>query len=336
MHVLPVVEFIDQHPIIDVRSPAEFEDGHIVGAVNLPIFSDEERAVVGTLYKQQGQDAAIDRGFELVGPKMRDLVEQARVIAGADKSLAVYCWRGGMRSHNMAALFEMAKLNCTVLDGGYKAYRKCARETYPGLQQLVVLAGPTGTGKTEILHALHAQGQQVIDLEGFANHRGSAFGAIGQPPQPTTEQFNNLVFETTRHLDPARPIWIESESRTIGKVYLEETLWEQMNQARIVTIAVDPAVRLAHIVEEYGGMPKADLAASVSRIERRLGGDQVRACVAFIENDQLEEAAHILLDYYDRSYLNSRKQHKKTEGVPINLEGDDPGAWAQQLIQVIN
>ena len=205
MTTLKVDEFITkmkESVVLDIRTPAEFSQGHLPGAVSFPLFSDEERVVVGTIYKKQGRDIAVLKGLEFVGPKLKDLVLQAKKHKGA---LCLYCWRGGMRSNSMAWLLETAGREVYLLEGGYKAYRAYGRELISNGLKLIMLSGPTGSGKTEILHHLAALGHQVLDLEGLANHRGSSFGGIGQPTQPSTEQFTNLIFEKITGFDLSKP-----------------------------------------------------------------------------------------------------------------------------------
>ena len=194
--------------MLDVRSPGEFARGHIPGAHNLPLFSDEERAAVGTLYKHQGRRAAVRHGLELVGSRLVPLAEQAAALArGAN--LRVHCWRGGLRSSSTAWLLDTYDLPCTLLDGGYKSFRRWLRQALAQPQPVVLLGGHTGSGKTEVLHALRVAGAQVLDLEGLAHHRGSSFGGLGQPRQPTTEQFENDIAMALQAVSPQRVLWVE-------------------------------------------------------------------------------------------------------------------------------
>ena len=186
--------------IVDVRSPGEFQEGHIPQAVNIPIFNDQERSEVGILYKNIGRVEAIQKGLSFVGPRMEKLAKQALQYA-VNQSIKVTCWRGGMRSEKMAWLFELVGLKVYVLEGGYKAYRNYILDTFRNIPQLVVIHGPTGSGKTDILKSLKEKGEQVIDLEEIACHRGSAFGAIGMGSQPTTQQFQNRLFEEFEKFD---------------------------------------------------------------------------------------------------------------------------------------
>jgi len=177
----------DNIPIIDVRSPKEYDKGHISGAVNVPLFSNDEHHLIGLTYKQIGKIEAIEKGLEFVGVKMNALAQQAKIL-NANPLRKVYCWRGGMRSEKTSWLFELLGMECQILDGGYKAYRNQQIEDFLSIKNLVVLHGSTGAGKTEILYELKKLGEQILDLEGLANHRGSVFGHLGNPPQPTSQQ----------------------------------------------------------------------------------------------------------------------------------------------------
>jgi len=317
--------------IIDVRSPAEFTKGHIPGAVNIPIFNNLERAKVGTVYKQQSREEAIALGLEIVGPKMESFTKQARQQA-QNGMLNVYCWRGGMRSEKMAWLFETVGLQTKVLQGGYKAYRHYLHEQFTNLKHLVVLQGPTGSGKTLILQALEALGEQVLDLEGLAHHKGSAFGGLGETPQPTTQQFQNNILAAIAQFDFNRTVWVESESVTIGRVYLPETLWQQMNKARILTIEVPKKYRIEHIVEQYGLFSKEDLIDKISQLEQNMGGAKIKETIALVETGNLYEAVDLLLAYYDNYYAYSAAKYKLQKPIKVKLNSNNADHNARVLM----
>lgn len=317
--------------IIDVRSPAEFVKGHIPGAVNIPIFNDLERAKVGTVYKQQSKEEAIALGLEIVGPKMNSFTQLAKKHT-LNNQLAVYCWRGGMRSEKMAWLFEVVGLETTVLEGGYKAYRNYMHEFYSQLNSLIIIQGPTGSGKTKILHALRDAGEQVIDLEGLAKHKGSVFGGLGEDGQPTTQQFQNNILAVVEKFDLGKPIWLESESATIGKVYLPETFWRQMNLATILAIEVSREQRIANIVEEYGRFTATELINKVVQLQQRLGGANVKLISQMIGENRLPEAVDLLLDYYDQSYKHSVTTYKINRPKSVVLKSKSPKTNAETLI----
>ncbi len=181
-------------PLVDVRSPGEFEKGHWPGAINVPLFNDEERAAVGTAYKQQGRTPAIHLGLELTGPKLSSLARQLESLRDQGDP-RIYCWRGGMRSASVAWLAQQIDLKPRLLQGGYKSYRRWAQSRFEQAWPLRVMGGRTGTGKTDLLLAMAARGAAVVDLEGLANHRGSSFGGLGLPDQPSTEHYENQLAE---------------------------------------------------------------------------------------------------------------------------------------------
>ena len=322
-------------PVIDVRSPAEYADGHISVAVTLPLFSDDERAKVGTTYTKVGKPEAIDLGLEIVGPKMTFLAKKAKTIGSAGK-LKIHCWRGGMRSEKMAWLFELVGLEVTILNGGYKAFRQQLLNDFKNLQNLIVLQGPTGSGKTMILNELEKKGEQILDLEKRANHKGSAFGAIGLGKQPSTAQFQNNLYADVLELDVSRRIWIESESLSIGKVYLPETLWETMNNSNVIELDIDKPIRAKRIVEEYGNLDRNLLAESIEKIKNRFGGDRTKKALELLHEQKLEEVTMLLLDYYDKGYSFSKNKYKKKETAILETTSGDSAKNAAELIRIAN
>jgi tRNA 2-selenouridine synthase len=322
-------------PVIDVRSPGEYLESHIPGAINLPLFSDEERASVGTTYTKIGRGEAIELGLEFVGPKMNELAKKAKSIAINGK-LKTHCWRGGMRSEKMAWLFELIGLEVTVLQGGYKAFRAELLEDFKNLKKLIVLQGPTGSGKTAILQKLEENGEQIIDLEKRANHKGSAFGALGMDEQPNTTQFQNLLYADLLHHDWSKRIWVESESLSIGRVYLPETLWENMNKSNVIELQIDRKIRAERVVEEYGHFDEKMLADSINKIRSRFGGNRVKEALGLLKEKKLQEVALLLLDYYDKAYAFSKNKYKKKAIAVLNSSQDDPSKNALELISLAN
>ncbi len=320
-------------PIIDVRSPSEFADGHISGALNLPLFSDDERAKVGTTYKKSGKGEAIELGLEFVGPKMKALAKTAKKISPSGK-LRIHCWRGGMRSEKMAWLFELVGLEVSVLAGGYQAFRKQLLKDFKNLRHIILLQGPTGCGKTMILHELKKKGEQIIDLEKRAHHKGSAFGSLGMEEQPNTAQFQNNLYADLLKLDLSKRIWIESESLSIGKVYLPETLWESMNDSKIIELNIDKSIRARRIVEEYGHFDLELLAFGIEKIKNRFGGDRVNIALDLLHQGKMEEVVMLLLDYYDKAYSFSKNKYKKKEVARLDAATGNPLDNARELIRI--
>lgn len=297
-------------PVIDVRSPGEYENGHIPGAYNIPLFDDMERSVVGKKYKQVNRKAAIFAGLEFVGPKITSFVKQARKIARKDKIL-VHCWRGGMRSENIAWLFRVAGLKPYVLTGGYQAYRKYIREKLSAKQKMFILGGMTGCGKTEILYEMEKQGQQVIDLECLANHKGSAFGALGQKNQPSTEQFTNNLFDAWKSLDADKTVWIEDESKNIGSVTIPDELYEKISKAPVVVVEMGKKLRIKRLVKEYSLFDPQYLEQSIMKIQKRLGGLNTQNCIKAVREKKFAKAIDISLTYYDKAYRFGLEKKKK-------------------------
>lgn len=298
-----------QDPIIDVRSPGEFAQGHIPGAHNLPLFTNEERAQVGTCYKREGSDCAVELGLDLAGPKLGQLVRDARSLV-AGETVRVHCWRGGMRSGFIAYLLKCAGLTPVLLEGGYKAFRQWALLQFQVPRQLCVLGGMTGSGKTEKLHELKAQGEQVLDLEKRARHRGSSFGAFPGVPQPTVEQFENELAMDCLPLDPHQTTWIEDESRMIGKCCVPEGLYRQMKQAPLETVECSAEERLDRLCEEYGSLPLDFLVEAVERLHKKLGGLRTKQITGLLQKGLVREGFAAILPYYDGLYRYSIEKRK--------------------------
>ena len=312
---IKVEEYFDKKEevvLFDVRTPAEYESGHIPGAINMPLFSNEERAIVGTAYKKQNPEKAMILGLDFVGPKMSSLVKTAQKYA-KKKPIVVHCWRGGKRSGSVGWLLRMAGLNAQTLEGGYKAYRQFVQKSLGQLpHQLIKLSGHTGSRKTEILYALQDLGEQIIDLEGLAHHKGSAFGALGQKKQPRSEQFENDLWHAFQQLDPNKRTWIEGESKSIGSVYLLDAFWENiMCQIPEIEINVPRAIRIAHLVQSYGHFPLEDLKNSFDKIQKRLGGQHHKRAIEALNEGNIAEAASISLVYYDKAYAYSRQKYAR-------------------------
>ena len=328
--------------IIDVRSPAEFEHAHILSALNLPLFDNDERAMIGTTYKKQSREAAIKAGLPLFGNKMLSMVETVESwIAAAQKdndltkpTLYVHCWRGGMRSAAMAWLLDLYGYKVIQLTGGYKAYRNWVLEQFTISYSLKVVGGYTGSGKTEILHALQEKNYSVIDLEGLAHHKGSAFGAIGQLPQPSQEMFENILATKLWEVNKNnKPIWIEDESQRIGTVLIPTPLFHLMRNSTCYFMTIPFEQRLAFIVEGYGKFDAQSLIEATERIQKRLGGLETKSAVAHIMQGELKEAFSILLKYYDKWYEKNAKNEvlPKIELFPVSSEMVDPAHNASLL-----
>jgi len=319
-------------PILDVRAPCEFAKGHLPGAINVPIFSDEERAEIGTLYKQQGHDVAVNRGLKLVERKGWDeLLAPCPHVAAGDE-LLVYCFRGGMRSGSMARLLSQAPLRVHTMEGGYKAFRQWAITRWEHRRPLCVVGGPTGSGKTEVLLAMReALDAQVLDLEGEANHRGSIFGALGREPQPTNEMYENVLALQWAAFDTRRPVFVEDESHAVGRCGVPPGLWSRMRaeETAVLRLAIPHEARVEKLVGEYGVYPPAALADCVRGLAKRLGPEKAAELVALLEQEP-PELAHVadelLTSYYDAMYAYQAKKRKDDQhGAPQHTVECDSG-----------
>ncbi len=323
-------------PLFDVRTPAEFSKGHIPNAFNLALFSNEERAVVGTIYKKESPKQAMLKGLEFVGPKMRLLIEKVEQKTD-NKKVAVHCWRGGKRSGSVGWLLGMAGFEVQTIIGGYKAYRNFVLDQFHQQKlELLVLGGKTGCGKTKILHALKEQGEQIIDLEGLAHHKGSAFGFIGEASAPTVEQFENNLYETITKLDTSRRIWVENESKRIGKVLIPEGFWQQLKAAPLVNIALPFDVRLMVSIENYSTEAKTELERAFYNIRKRLGGQNYQKALTYLADNDLKSAGSIALKYYDKQYQYMLEKNETKTIKYINFKKDEPLKIAQYLIAYAN
>lgn len=340
---ISIEEFLSlahKHPVLDVRSPGEFGHAHIPGAHSLPLFSDEERKVVGTAYKQESQQTAIKLGLEFYGGKMVKMVEEVEVLLQTKNSpkefkrdqqvVLVHCWRGGMRSAGVAWLLDLYGFKVYTLAGGYKAYRNWVLAQFSIPYPINMVGGFTGSGKTEVLQALAKKKESVIDLEGLAHHKGSAFGSLGQPPQPTQEMFENLLaaalkktvaewqLAENQHSNPV--LWLEDESQRIGEVNLPAAFFKQMRDKQIYFLDIPFEERLRFITEHYGKFEKALLVNAVIRIKKRLGGLETKNAVNFLIEDNVKDCFAILLAYYDKFYLKSLQNRENFSSLFNKIE----------------
>lgn len=316
--------------MLDVRSPSEFRHAHVPKAISFPLFDDGQHAVVGTLYKQQGRETAIRQGLDYFGPRMRGMVEQAEALLKAHppaaeepfghNTILVHCWRGGMRSQAVSWLLDLYGFRVFTLIGGYKSFRHWVLDRFEVPRTYRILGGFTGSAKTSLLEELERQGQRIVDLERLACHRGSAFGDLGQPAQPSQEMFENRLATTLCELDaacPGAPVWLEDESQRIGSVNLPQALWEAMRAAPLYFLDIPFEQRLDHIVQGYGQFPAARLEAAILRIQKRLGGLAAKEALAFLQHKDIRACFRILLEYYDKQYRKSMTNRPET--TPVHL-----------------
>ena len=319
-------------PVIDVRSQGEFVQGHVPGAINIPLFDDADRAIVGTLFVKAGQSEAILKGLDIALPEVEFYLKSLKAICSPGLIL-LHCWRGGLRSALMAEVFSRAGYEVAVLTGGYKAYRQFIREGLATPARVVVLGGFTGSGKTEILHHIALKGEQVVDLEQLACHKGSVFGALGQLPQPTNEQFENDLFVHWEKLNFSRPVWLEDESRMIGRITLPDPLVEHLSKGLLVRVELNAAIRINRLVMEYAGFDKQLLGDAIKRISERLGGARTKEALAALDNERFDIVAEIVLAYYDKAYQFSLTRRINKSVFDIQISGIDPDEDAVRIIE---
>ncbi|HUX83695.1 MAG TPA: tRNA 2-selenouridine(34) synthase MnmH [Chitinophagaceae bacterium] len=316
---LPADQFLVQagtHPVLDVRSPSEYAHAHIPGAVNLPLLSDEERKIIGTIYFQEGREVAIRRGLDFFGVKMGAMAEIVRATVKSD-TLLIHCWRGGMRSSTVAWLMETSGYRVFTLRGGYKAYRNLVLQAFTQPYQLLILGGFTGSGKTDLLRDWENAGGTMIDLENIACHRGSAFGAGPGMVQPGQEMFENLLAEALWKASGTAPIWLEDESQSIGKMILPPAFWQQMRNAPVLFLDIPFEERLDYLERTYGSLGREWISVGMDRVRKRLGGTQTKQALDFLATGNLRECFRILLRYYD-GYYGKSIQARKRAGILIN------------------
>ncbi|MEO6253047.1 MAG: tRNA 2-selenouridine(34) synthase MnmH [Ferruginibacter sp.] len=366
------LELAKQYPILDVRSPGEYTHAHIPTAHSLPLFTDEERKQVGTAYKQQSREAAIKIGLDYFGVKMRKMVEETERIVGSwqlavgtqqsasdlptANCVLVHCWRGGMRSAAVAWLLDMYGFKVHLLVGGYKAYRKWVRDQFEKEYNFNIIGGYTGSGKTLLLHELEKHYKTIIDLEGLANHKGSAFGAIEDMPQPRQEMFENALahalaqsavgseqlanrseqftLDANCPLPTANCIWMEDESQRIGNLQIPMPFWSTMRRSPVFFMDIPFEERLEYITEDYGKQKKETLQDAILRIQKRLGGLETKNALTFLEENNFRECFRILLSYYDKWYHKGLYNRENISSLlnKIPCTGVDTKANIQKLL----
>ena len=322
----------EKYTIIDVRTPDEFQKGHIPGAFNIPLFSNEERAIVGTKYNQESRDTALQEALDFVAVKTDFYLDELHKIVSTKQEILIHCWRGGLRSAGMAKLFQADGYKVHILNGGYKSYRNYIHQSFEKNAKLIILGGMTGSGKTEILKEIGKLGEQILDLEKIAHHKGSAFGALGQEEQPTTEQFENNLFELLKNLDLGKRIWLEDESQLIGKVRIPDPLFKQIRSANVIKLEMDKKKRVERLMKEYTGFDTKPLIDSITNISRRLGGLDTKKAIEAVEKGDFRTAIDIVLSYYDKTYTYGLDKRKDQTVLSLQIEEDNPKKSAREVI----
>ena len=321
----PLTDFRNlSNPIIDVRSPIEFSKGHWPGATNIPLFSDKERELIGKSYKKESRLKAIFNGLKVTIPNTTKLIEKIIQTSKRNneetKSLRIYCWRGGMRSHAFAWLARTIGVKTYLLRGGYKSYRKWVLNQFEADLPIRLLAGKTGSRKTDLLNCLNTKNIYVIDLEGIANHKGSSFGSLGMEKQPSTQQFENILAESIDAFKKtaATEIWIEAESSNLGRCRIPNSLYKKMKEAPILEIIKSKNERIDNLVNVYSQNAQNELKEAVERISKRLGPQRTKDAIVAIEKKEWSKACIAMLDYYDRCYEYELKKKKNINSIDLS------------------
>ncbi len=341
MHYLNWVECLDQKPftrIIDVRSPAEYAENHIPGAVNLPVLTNEERAEVGTLYTQVSRFDARRLGAAMVARNTAAHLETFFAPHPEHSRFLLYCWRGGQRSRAMALILHAVGWNVTVIAGGYKSYRAHVRESLMRLGPLLrchMLTGLTGSGKTRLLRGMAEQGSQVLDLEGIGGHRGSLLGEEPGMVQPSQKHFESLLLQQLERFDLTKPLWLESESKRLGRLWIPEPLWQAMLSATVHEVTAPAEARAAFLLREYPhfvAAPEA-LIKKLETLKEACGGKQLAAWNGMIRTGQWHAFVMSLLEcHYDPVYRRCRDfPEPVSQHVLASLDKENLRAAADEL-----
>ena len=330
--------------IIDARSPAEFAEDHLPGAVNWPSLDDEQRRIVGTLYVQDSPLAARKLGAMLVARNIASHLERWVQDKPREWQPLVYCWRGGQRSGSLSLVLDQIGFRTSKIEGGYKAFRTRVREDLAVLPQRLdfrVLTGRTGSGKTRLLQALAAGGAQVLDLEGLAQHRGSVLGGLPDQPQPSQKRFDTLLWQVLQQLDPARPVFVESESRKIGTLLVPDALINHMHRhGRCISVSLPDAERVRLLLADYAALT-VDVELLCARLQQLVelrGKETVARWQGYARAGNWEALLpELLTQHYDPLYLRSIDRHyaDMKNAVELALDGVDEsslGTAADRLL----
>lgn len=362
---ITIEEFLQlakQHPVFDVRSPGEYIHAHIPGAISLPLFTDEERKIVGTAYKQESKQAAIKLGLDFFGVKMKNMVEEVEGVCNLElgkngtpklpipnsQSLLVHCWRGGMRSAGVAWLLDLYGFKVYTLVGGYKVYRKWVLAQFEKEYSFNIIGGYTGSGKTLVLHELSKQ-HSTIDLEALAHHKGSAFGALGELPQPKQEMFENILAGKLSDVSnkatdekgasadndqQSSVIYLEDESQRIGNLQIPMPLWYNIRKCPVYFLDIPFEERLNYLTEEYGKFEKEKLVNAIIRIQKRLGGLETKNAINHLLENNHKECFRILLTYYDKWYKKGLYNRENLTALlnKIPCSGVDTSINTQKIV----
>lgn len=307
---------------IDVRCPREYQKGHFPKSINIPLFSDTHYEEIGKLYRKSGQDAAFNLGIKYLEVSKNNILDQLSKLK--TKEVVIYCARGGMRSKGFEKLSSEAGYKVNRINNGYKSIRNYTLDAFKVHREIVILAGSTGTGKTNLLKKMESQGLNIINLEGLANHRGSAFGDVGLSEQPTQQQFENNLSLDWLSTDKDAIVYIESESRKIGKLVVPENLWIQMKLGFYLKINMDINRRIKNLVNDYGIYSKKIIEDRICKISKKLGGQYTKEALNLLYENKLNDLCQLLLNnYYDKMYaIAYEKRESLKSTIQISSESE--------------
>ncbi len=320
---------------VDVRSPKEYMEDHIPESVNLPILDDDQRKIVGTLYKQEGKESASQKGVEMVLPVLGGKLQQLRALA-MQGQVVLYCWRGGLRSRSMAELSAAAGIEAKRLVGGYKEYRKYVMHEleHMPLPPFYSLYGLTGTGKTEIIKMLEEQGVYTLDLEGYANHRGSVFGSVGLGGQPSQKHFDSVLLKKLQQIPIDAPTVIEGESSKIGRLFIPKKVFAHLLASNKILVYDSVGNRAKRIIEEYTKkQSKEELVQAVGFLGRRIGKQKVERYIEAIEAEDYQPVVEeLLVKYYDPLYNHPSEPSDEYFDSVCSADVGEAAEYIQQLL----
>ena len=328
-------------PLIDVRSPGEYYKGHMPNSINIPLFDNVERSIIGTIYKNQGREKAVIEGLRFLEKKIELLldnlfmnIDSNKIIPGIKNNelpIRIYCSRGGMRSQSISWLLEKYKFNTITLKGGYKTYRRWILDMFSKKWNIVIIGGKTGTGKTRLLSLLEKYKYQTIDLEGIACHRGSTFGGLGMNEQPSNEQFENKIAEKLNSFISINNVFVEAESSNIGKCKIPHEFFDQMKASRRIEILRSESNRLDELIDTYSVFKKEELQEAVLRIKKRLGPQRTKIALESINNERWDLVCKSVLDYYDKCY-----EYEKVGKTNIKILDLTDKIYDESILELVN
>ena len=304
--------------LIDVRSPGEYYKGHMPNSINIPLFDNEERKIIGTIYKNNGRKNAVNEGLKIIDKKIEKLLNSLFISIDSHKKenldvhknqqiIRIYCARGGMRSQSISWLLEKFKFDTLLLKGGYKQYRRWTIDILSNKWKIIVIGGKTGTGKTKLIKILEKYNYQSIDLEAYACHRGSTFGGLGMKEQPSNEQFENIISEKLNTFNKDDHVFVEAESANIGSCKIPDEFFKQMKKSPIIEIIRSESNRLNELIKTYSIFNEKELQESVLRIKKRLGPQRTKIAIESIKKKKWDLVCKAVLEYYDKCYEYEKK-----------------------------